>query len=95
MATLQVFNYPHGSEVITRKVIVLNEDNGRIGGIEVNSLNDEQLAKLEEAFSPIKVTDFSHKTNKIDPATGLPYEKQPKIDTFGAPYKVYSKSKIM
>lgn len=86
-----IFDYPHEDVMVRREVLVLNEDSKRIGGIELNSLSDEQKRKVIEDFSNVQVTDFSRK-KRVD-ENGNPIEKKI-IDTFGTPYKVYSRAKL-
>lgn len=88
---VKIFDYPHEDVMVRREVLILNEDEKRIGGIELNSLSDEQKRKVIQDFSEVQVTDFSRK-KRVD-KNGNPVEKKV-IDTFGAPYKAYSRAKL-
>lgn len=88
-AYIKEFNYPDSKTGISkaRRVFVLNEDVGRIGGIDLESVSDEELNTLTEMFKEKDISDFSRKPK--DP--NAPKSEAPRIGV----YKAYSKSKII
>ena len=72
--------------LVERKVIVLNEDANRIGGLEVTGVPADELAKLEAKFQNVTPKGFGRRAPgepKPEYADKLPYQ-----------YRAFSKSKI-
>ena len=74
-----------GSEgLVDRKLLVLNEDATRVGGLEITGSSDEELEKLEESFKDYTIRDFSRQ----------PKNDEPKENKFDYAYRAFSKAKI-
>lgn len=74
-----------GSEgLVDRKLLVLNEDTTRVGGLEITGASDEELEKLEESFKDYTIRDFSRQ----------PKNDEPKENKFNYAYRAFSKAKI-
>ena len=74
-----------GSEgLVDRKLLVLNEDATRVGGLEITGAPDEELEKLEESFKDYTIRDFSRQ----------PKNDEPKENKFDYAYRAFSKAKI-
>ncbi len=88
MAVIKEFKYTKtGTDgLITRKLLVLNEDATRIGGFELTNATPEDLEKLQNKFKDHQVKDFSRR-KKGEPKPE--YEEQ-----ITYPYRAFSKAKI-
>lgn len=74
-----------GSEgLVDRKLLVLNEDAIRVGGLEITGASDEELETLEESFKDYTIRDFSRQ----------PKSDEPKENKFDYAYRAFSKAKI-
>lgn len=89
LAYIKDFTYPDSKTGMpkNRKLYVLNEDVNRIAGIDLDTVNEEELAQLKEMFKNHEISDFTRKPK--DPTA-------PKVETprIGA-YKAFSKAKII
>lgn len=83
------FNYPDSKtgEAKARRLLVLNEDATRFGGIDLSTVTPEEEATLVKNFAERDITDFSRKPK----TEGLEEKPAPKIGM----YKAFSKSKIL
>lgn len=74
-----------GSEgLVDRKLLVLNEDATRVGGLEITSASDEELETLKESFKDYIIRNFSRQ----------PKNDEPKENKFDYAYRAFSKAKI-
>lgn len=88
-AYIKEFNYPDSKTGLpkARRLFVLNEDAGRLGGIDLESVDENGLQTLNEMFKEKEVTDFTRKPK--DP--NVPKVEYPKIGI----YRAYKKEKIL
>lgn len=85
-ARIMTFKYTKtGSDgLVDRKLLVLNEDATRVGGLEITGASDEELETLEESFKDYTIRDFSRQ----------PKSDEPKENKFDYAYRAFSKVKI-
>ena len=88
-AFVKEFNYPDSKtgEAKARRLLVLNEDATRYGGIDLSTVTPEEEQSLVASCAEKEITDFSRKPK----AEGVEEKTTPRIGM----YKAFSKSKIM
>lgn len=86
MAYLRTFKYTKSGVdgLIERKVIVLNEDQTRIGGLDLTGENSDVIANLVKQYETVEVRSFTRR----------PKDSPKQSHDYPYPYKAFSKSKI-
>lgn len=86
MAYLRTFKYTKSGVdgLIERKVIVLNEDQTRIGGLDLTGEKPDVIANLVKQYESVEVRSFAR----------LPKDAPKPARDYIYPYKAFSKSKI-
>lgn len=88
-AYIKSFTYPDSKTGLPkeRSLYVLNEDENRLGGIDLFNVDEDGLKTLTEMFKEKEISDFSKKPK--DPLA--PKVEYPKIGV----YKAFLKNKIL
>lgn len=86
-AYVKEFKYPDSKtgQLKERRFLILNEDESRIGGIDLSTVPPEQAVVLIESTKEHDISDFSRK----------PKDPSAPARTYIGVYKAFSKSKII